>query len=346
MARQLMRALDWPGADVRLASEFRTFARNPDPVELSALRRGSHDEASRLIAGWNREAWRPDVWFSYHPYYKSPDWIGPMIAQALGSKLVTAEASYSARRDAGSWRDWHRKNTATLQAADCHFFMTKRDRQGLEEMPGRAGPLVALPPFIEVDDMVPRRQSGPSQHGVRLVTVAMMRADVKRESYLHLGAALGRLCDLEWSLEIVGDGAARAEIERAFSSLPGDRVRWHGRLDREGVGQVLASSEVFVWPGIREGYGLVYLEAQAAGLPVVAYDNAGVPDVVRNGETGLLVGHRDVAALAAAIRRFLLDRPLIADMGKRASLFVHGERTSVQARATLKATLEELLTDD
>ena len=64
---------------------------------------------------------------------------------------------------------------------------------------------------------------------------------------------------------------------------------------------IYGSGALYVWPGCGEAYGLAYLEAQAAGLPVVAQDIAGVPDVVRDGETGVLTPAGDAAAFADAI---------------------------------------------
>ena len=63
------------------------------------------------------------------------------------------------------------------------------------------------------------------------------------------------------------------------------------------------------------GFGIVYLEAMAAGLPVVAAHTAAVPEVVPDGVAGLLVPPRDPGALAAALVRLLTDRPLAARMG-------------------------------
>ena len=66
------------------------------------------------------------------------------------------------------------------------------------------------------------------------------------------------------------------------------------------VARQLATSDIFVWPGTGEAYGIAYLEAQASGLPVVAQATAGVPTVVRHGVTGLLTAPQDDAAFAAA----------------------------------------------
>jgi glycosyltransferase involved in cell wall biosynthesis len=105
---------------------------------------------------------------------------------------------------------------------------------------------------------------------------------------------------------------------------------------------LLNSGDVFVWPGIGEAYGLVFLEAQAAGLPVVACRDRGVPDVTREGETALLSAPGDVAAYAANLRRMLSDHGLRQRFCVAARAFVHGERSVEAAGATLRSVLAEL----
>ncbi len=343
MAQQLMAALTAGGSDVRLASELRTFARQPSRSLLAHLKSAAHAAAADLTAAWQAEGWQPDIWFSYHPYYKSPDWIGPEVAGRFGCPLVTAEASYSARRASGPWSAWSRENLACLQAASCHFTMTTRDLRGLRAMLGQTAKLVQLPPFIDPAGFRPAprrdRRSGPA----RLITVAMMRDDVKRESYRDLARALELLGPLDWRLGVVGDGEARPSVEQAFRGLPAARIDWHGRCERGQVADLLANADLFVWPGIDEGYGLAYLEAQASGLPVVAYASGGVPEVVRDADTGILVAARDVAALAAAIRDLLGDPERRSVMAARARQFVLAERSSEQARQTLAQTIAEIV---
>lgn len=344
MARQLLQALRGIAGEVRLASEFRAFARTPETVDLARVRDTAIAEADCLVASWRSEGWSPDIWFSYHPYYKAPDWLGPHVAERMHCPIVTAEASFAPRRAAGPWQAWHRENAATLLAARCHFTMTERDRAGLAAMPGMTAPLVSLPPFIDARPFaLARGAAGSGRGAARLVTVAMMRPDVKRESYRALAASLARLTDLAWSLDIVGDGTARAEVEDAFFGLPAGRIRWHGQLDRDAVAEVLSAGDLFVWPGIQEAYGLAYLEAQAAGLPVVAFDNAGVPEVVNDGETGCLVEMGNISAYAAAVRALLEDRGSITRMGERARRFVTQERSLAKARETLASTLTGLI---
>jgi glycosyltransferase involved in cell wall biosynthesis len=174
-----------------------------------------------------------------------------------------------------------------------------------------------------------------------LVTVAMMRPGDKLDSYRMVAEALKRLDDLPWQLSIVGDGPCRAETKALFADFGGERIVWHGAKDREAIAALLSESAVYVWPGCGEAYGLAYLEAQAAGLPVVAQAVAGVPEVVEHGRTGLLTPEGDIAAYAEAIRRLLTDETERATLAAAARRLAWRERSLEKAAIRLDAILKQ-----
>ena len=92
--------------------------------------------------------------------------------------------------------------------------------------------------------------------------------------------------------------------------------------------------DLYTWPGVGEAYGMAYLEAQASGLPVVAGNERGIPDVVLDGDTGLLTPPGDDIAFAMAIGRLLDDVDLRNKLSRGAQDFVSRERT-VQMAANL-----------
>jgi len=167
----------------------------------------------------------------------------------------------------------------------------------------------------------------------------MMRPDVKRASYLLLAEALGRLEARAWQLLVVGDGPARPEIEAALGRLGPGRVAFAGMVPETALPAYYAAADLYVWPALREAYGLAMLEAQAAGLPVVAGREGGVAEVVQDGVGGRLCG-RDPAAFARAVEQLLEDPQRRRDMGRAAARFVAGERGLEQAAASLAAALE------
>ena len=128
----------------------------------------------------------------------------------------------------------------------------------------------------------------------------MMRTRDKLASYRVLAEAFALLSDKSWRALLVGDGPARGEIERLMAPF-GERVRFAGVVPHAELPEVYAAADLYLWPAINEAYGMAFLEAQAAGLPVVAGRTGGVPAVVADGVAGILTPVGDAAAFAAAV---------------------------------------------
>ncbi len=282
---------------------------------------------------------RPDLWFSYHVYYKSPDWIGPRVAKTLGIPYLIAEGSHAPKRAKGPWALGHEATTSALQSADRLLAMTSFDRVCLEWI-GKDR-VRDLKPFIDPTPFI----SGPPAacRGKLLVAVGMMRNERKRASYELLAKAVRLLTDLELNLEIIGDGTYRAEIERMFlPARDGHTVYFSGASSQRDMPTHLSASAILAWPGIGEAYGLIYLEGQAAGQAIVACRDRGVPDVVRDNETALLSEPGNPEAYAANLRRVLIDEPLRERLGTAAQAFVKTEHSIQAAAKTLRNVIAEL----
>jgi glycosyltransferase involved in cell wall biosynthesis len=341
MARLLLQALRAGGHEAEVVSTFRSFLPSPDPERMRAIEAGAAREAGRLAARFDREG-APDLWFTYHSHYKAPDLLGPGLAARFGRPYALAEASHAGKRAAGPWAAWHAANEAAIRVADRHLCLTARDAAGLA---GLVAPhrIVALPPFLAPGP------SGAVQRGpgggdrVELVTVAMMRPGDKARSYAALADALGALPPApDWRLTIVGDGPERPAVEKLFAGLAPARLRWAGERDAAGVAAVLAQSDLYVWPGYGEAYGLAYLEAAAAGLPVLAMECGGIASVVEAGVTGLLTPEGDVAAFTRALARLAADPATRARLGAAGRRMVREERTVARAAGILASALDGL----
>ncbi|MEU0383711.1 glycosyltransferase family 4 protein [Streptomyces chartreusis] len=134
-------------------------------------------------------------------------------------------------------------------------------------------------------------------------------------------------------LLLVGDGPhARALRRLAAERGPAGAVVFAGGHPHEEMPGFYAAAQVFAMPcrtrraGMEvEGLGIVFLEAAAAGLPVVVGDSGGAPDTVRDGETGFVVDGRDVRALADRLTLLLDDAGPARDMGRKGRAWVRGE---------------------
>lgn len=324
MARQIAAALAALGHRVEPVSQARSYLREPAPALLDERLAEARQRLAELEAQWRAGAARPQLWFTYHSYYKAPDLLGPQVARLLKIPYVVAEASDSEGRAAGPWARHVAIARAGFAAADLHLCFTERDRQGIAPHLGPKARLLAFPPFIL--EAGPMRRAAPPDTPPRLICVAMMRPGAKLDSYQALGRVLAGALRHEWSLTIIGDGPEREAVKRAFQAIPPARIDWRGALPHEAVAEALAQHDLFIWPGLGEAYGLVYLEAQAAGLPVMAFASGGVPETLLPGETGLLAPERDEKALAAALDRLLGDPALRARMGQAAADHVRSAR--------------------
>ena len=123
-------------------------------------------------------------------------------------------------------------------------------------------------------------------------------------------------------LEIAGAGDYRPALERLAASLDlGDRVRFLGRVSEDEKLRLLRRAWALVFASPKEGWGITNLEAAACGTPVVASNSPGIRESVHHEETGYLVPHGDVPAMAAAMSRIANDADLVARLGVAARAF-------------------------
>jgi glycosyltransferase involved in cell wall biosynthesis len=143
---------------------------------------------------------------------------------------------------------------------------------------------------------------------------------------------------------IVGDGPLRADLEAAARRAGvEDALFFAGARPPEEVAAILCAADVFAFPSVEEGLGSSLLDAMAAGAPIAAARAGGIPEIVRDGETGLLVEPADPAALAQAIVRLLLDRPLAARISRAARDWVRANGTAERMVRETIAVYEDVL---
>ncbi|MEH6629402.1 MAG: glycosyltransferase family 4 protein [Halopseudomonas aestusnigri] len=315
VARLLIQALESHGHEVDLASQLRSRDAQGDPERQQRLKNIGAKIAQRIVRRIKllpKNQW-PDIWLTYHLYYKAPDWIGPIVCRELDIPYVAIEVSVANKRAGGPWDLSHRAVVDALNHAECVISINPHDSLCLPpNLRNRS-----LPPFIIADQIISARENW-SQHRRELaknynldpnkqwlLCIAMMREGDKLASYRVLANALRGLPDLQWQLLIVGDGKARTDVETAFKWAPTSKVVFAGQCSSQELAHIIPACDIYTWPAINEAYGLAFLEAQAGGLPVIAGNTGGVPAVVTDGETGILTSPGDSIAFAAALRTLL-----------------------------------------
>ena len=171
---------------------------------------------------------------------------------------------------------------------------------------------------------------------------------VKGFAYLLDAFAKARASNPELHLILVGDGDLRPELERrARENDVVEHTTFPGMANRDEIAAYLALADVVVVPSIRfegmvDGLPNVALEAMAAGKPLVASNVGGLPQLVRDGATGLLVGEKDVNALAASIVRLSHDPDLRRRLGASAQEEIRANRSWDTAAAQFVDVFERV----
>ncbi|MBV8089488.1 MAG: glycosyltransferase family 4 protein [Alphaproteobacteria bacterium] len=340
IARLFLAALRLAGHEPSLISRFRSYDGSGDLSRQARLASVGERLAQSLVHSFLEAPQKsPELWFSYHVYHKAPDWLGPTIANALGIPYIVAEASLAPRQAFGPWALGHRAVERAVRRADAVIGLNRADRECVLPLLRHSTTWVAFKPFLDANSY--GREVRPSSGPLRLIVVAMMRYGDKLASYQILGDALSRLLDLWWSLEVVGDGSARGDVERALS-IAKERIIWAGSLADEAIAERLSAADICVWPAVNEALGMALLEAQASSLPVVAGASGGVAGIVENGATGFLVTPGDPAAFAAALRALMLDEKRRLAFGKAARKRVLREHDLSNAARRLATVIDRL----
>lgn len=274
-----------------------------------------------------------DCWLTYGTYYKVPDVFGPVVCDTLDLPYFIFQASYAVnRRKAESTRPGYKLNKSAMLSADHIFCNRMNDMRGCAKLlPEDRYTYVkpGLPGAMFKRDEKGRswlREGWNIGNSCVVMTAAMMRNGVKAEGLRWTIDACARLIEKGRDIHLVvaGDGPCRLELQDLAEEKLGNRVTFLGMVDRMELSATFSAGDVFAFPGIEESVGMVYLEAQLCGLPVVATEDEGAPYVVANGQTGLITSVSQ-DAFTEGLDTLVKDRMLRRALGVQAIEYVEQE---------------------
>lgn len=289
--------------------------------------RGTWDLASALAIARLHRSLRPDF---VHWHAARAHALGAMASLLAPGpiRVLSRRVDFPVRRSPGSRLLWALPIEGI--AAISEGVKEALARSGVEPSRVRVVPSgIDLGPFeTTVDRAALRARLGIAAGEVLALQVAALAPHKSQTDLLRAAAiAIPRAPSLR--IWIAGEGPLRATLEAAHGALGlGTAVRFLGF--REDVNDLLAAADLFVVSSYLEGMGTSTLDAMAAGLPVVATRVGGIPEIVTEGETGLLVPARDPEALAAAMVHLVGDpglRRRLAEGGRRRVRDFSADRT-------------------
>jgi len=178
-----------------------------------------------------------------------------------------------------------------------------------------------------------RRLDSRPNHPVKLISIGRL---VEKKGHAHTLRAFARLRrdrpDLAVTFEIVGEGDLKDALEKEASDLGlTDVVTFHGGLPHGETLAVLNEAAIFILPSVTskdgdmEGIPVSLMEAMARGIPVISTYHSGIPELVQDGVSGLLVPERDDDALAKAIERMIDSAPTWPEIGRASRRIIEEE---------------------
>jgi len=246
-------------------------------------------------------------------------WLFNRYVHAAGSPRVIAIVhALRYRMLTRSWRQWLSRTLERQMLIPVERIVTVSQhlKTELTQLGLPDACIHVVPPGVTLPASIATRP--PSAERIQLLCVA----NCLPGKGLHvLLDALHRVQDSRLRLTVVGDDRVDPAYTRSLQGLLarwtlGPQVRFTGTVPWETVAHFYAGADIFVFPSLFEGFGMVLAEAMSFGVPIIASAAGAIPELVQDGENGVLVPPNDADALAEAIVRLAADAPLRHRLGK------------------------------
>jgi L-malate glycosyltransferase len=291
-------------------------------VEVSILDAQS-DISKSLPAVWKlykilRQS-KPDI---LHTFFPASNSLGVIIGRLSGIKKII-----SSRRDMGYWQTskdltmtrianlWVKKIVANSSMVKKHVMNTERVSKDRISVIRNA---------LVIDDSFEKVARGGNRKTPIVGIVANLNRPVKRVDIFIKAAFLVLKVNPEVKFWIIGDGYLRPDLEKIAMDLKIDHeIVFMGR--REDVSDILGQIDIGIISSDSEGFSNAIMEYMEAGLPVVATDAGGNPELVKNGDNGFLVPPGNSEALSGAILKLIKDKEMASRMGNKGKAWIEHE---------------------
>jgi glycosyltransferase involved in cell wall biosynthesis len=285
---------------------------------------------------WAALTRRPDIVLLGHPNHSPLGWA---LARALGRPLVVTEYGVEVWEPLKRYRQW------ALRRSDLILSISRYTAERSAQANGVPMTKVRLLPNCLDPDLQANRPPAKTSEKPSILTVARMS---QREQYKGhdvviraMPALLQRFPHVRY--DIVGDGDLRPALESlAGSEGVASAVRFHGMVSDDALRCFYGNASVFVMPSRGEGFGFVFLEAMAHGLPAIGGTADAAPEVIIDGKTGFLIDPTSVQAVVDTVSILLSDDELRQRMGAAGRLHVQSEFGFDRFRQRLLAHLAEV----
>ncbi|MFM8321764.1 MAG: glycosyltransferase family 4 protein [Chloroflexota bacterium] len=308
-----------------------------DAVELISLPQRSYerclgDNLSPALYRRLAQA-RLDVLLQDELNHPSLAWINARVKQAAGYPLVSIVHHLRSSEQRPSWQNrlYRAIERRYLRSVDAYVFNSQATRQAVEAAAGGLGRRPWAVAYPAGDRLAPlngqaalARRVQRLQDAARPLELVFLGNLIRRKGLHTLLEALERLPQGGWRLAVIGglevEASYAAQMQRQAQRSPQLRgqVRFLGRLDDAAVKAELERADLLVVPSSYEGFGIVYLEGMAYGMPVIASNAGAAGEIITPGVNGLLVEPEDAAGLDAGLAALLGDRPRLERLSQGA----------------------------
>ncbi len=371
VARALLRALNKMGHDVDIVSNFVSRDGKGRPDIQRALIKQAHQEQMRLQALWDANPQlKPDLWLTYHHYYKAPDLITRALLLRYDFPLVIAEASHTSNERLKAkfmgtdfpydWSLYNQEMVALVSLASGIIHLNHDDINAIQDVIPHTTKQCFIRPFLihksQASDVLRKRSlkrinahfpalTLKMKRRPLLLSVGMMRDGAKMESWRHLARVMRRFTTNANSnkkplLIIAGDGQYKALVQRLFQNK--EQCIFVGKVDKNILQQLYLCADLFVWPAIDEAYGMAALEAHGSGLGVLAGRRKGLEAIVRHPLTAKLVQEKNHYAMAHMLRKMLQLPRTLKKMGQLSAMRTRRAHADAYGADKLHAFLEQI----